>query len=118
MTRKSFTTVERVLEFDIDGEAFRTIPAVPAGLMLDLSGAGAAAATNGFLAAVLDPESCTRFEARLRDKDRPIDGPTLKAVIDWLSEELADRPFELPSGSPGGPVPTGTSSTDGASSAG
>lgn len=116
---KSYTTAKNPIEFDIDGEPFTTIPAVPAGLMLDLTDIdGGKETMEQFFADVLDEDSHARFTARLRDKSNPIDQPTLMQVMKDLSEEISGgtRPFELPSGSPDGSEPTSTSSTESAPS--
>lgn len=116
---KSYTTAKNPIPFDIDGEQFTTIPAVPAGLMLDLTDIdGGKETMETFFETVLDEDSHARFTARLRDKTNPIDQPTLMKVMKDLSEEIAggDRPFELPSGSPDGSAPTSPSSTESAPS--
>lgn len=53
MTTLSYTTVKKPIDFDIDGEKFTTVPAVAAGLILDLAAMDNATSTNAFFAAVL-----------------------------------------------------------------
>lgn len=115
---KSYVTHRKVVEFEIDGEVFRTIAAVPAGLILDLSKFGTnREATEGFFEAVLDDESLPRFMARYRSRTNPIDTATMNKLVEDLQEDLTNRPTELPSGSPAGSAPTVPSSTDGAATA-
>ena len=76
MTRE-FTTAAKSIDFTIDGEKFSTVPAIPAGLVLDLAGLEGRGAIDGFLSTVLEPDSWERFSARLRDRDRPITPETL-----------------------------------------
>lgn len=109
---KSYTTTKKVIEFEVDGEQFRTIPSVPAGLIFDLGALGTnREATEGFFEAVLDEESFPRFMARYRDKTNPIDMATVNKIIEDLQEDVTNRPTELSSGSPAGSSPTTGSST-------
>ena len=107
-----FTTNRKVIEFTVDEEPFRTIPAIPAFALLDMSAQDRGREQIGyFLKEVLDEDSATRFAARLESRENPIDTETLKAVMDYLIEEITGRPTGQPSDSPDGSQTPGTSPT-------
>ena len=60
---------------------------------------------------VLVPEDWPRFQARLRDRDRPVSLPMMVDVASWLLETYTQRPLEMPSSSGNGQSNTGTKST-------
>lgn len=69
------------------------------------------AAVVGFLAAVLTPDSATRFHALVNDRRKLVDLNELANVLTWLSEEYTGGPTGAPSSSSTGGAATG----DGAS---
>ena len=85
----SFTTKPRpVIVFDVDGEEFKARGVAPVGLLLDVNTTTTARvpAMLAFVEKVLEPDSATRFTARLRDPEHPIDGETFGAVLTFLLE--------------------------------
>lgn len=122
---KRFTTRRKAVEFYVDDDLFRGIPALPALHALELTKMhGVLKSSDG--ADKLDPilyvfsqfmedESYKRFEARLSDKSNPIDLRTLMDVIQWiLGEGYGLRPTQRPSPSGTGSIDSGTASTGGA----
>lgn len=107
--------------FDVDGEEFTAIPAMPATASLALvalteagSNAEKAQATLGILDELLLPESAERFAARMRGGAHPISLEDALAVVGWLLPEVSGRPTVGASPSQPGSSTPGPSSTDGA----
>lgn len=116
---KDFTKARKRLQFKIDDDVFEASPAVPAEVLMDFATQFVGTdpenasvdkqleAFRSVLGLVLLEESLARFNARLRDRARPIDISQVEDVITWLFEEYGLRPTELPSPSstgPSGPV--------------
>lgn len=145
--RKSFQSAAQraggqPLEFDVDGETFYALPAMPGMATLDMaamaeSGTNAerARAIMGILDSVLLPESATRFAHRMRGArprrpdevtdEHPAEEPVsvspitvedASSIVRWLVSEAyhVGRPTDGPSLSQPGSSTTGPSSTDGA----
>lgn len=109
-----------------DDETFRCRSECPAGNLLDLAQAlggkvtvdEQALAFHTFMAAVILPEDWPKFEARLRDPERPISLPMMVEVATWLLETYTARPLEMRLPSEDGASNTGKNSTGGTRSKG
>lgn len=122
---KDFSKARKRLQFRIDDDVFEAASAVPADVLIDytMEFAGLDPAKvpieqqlkvfRSVLELTLLPESLTRFTARMRDRENPIEMDQIDSVITWLFEEYGLRPTESPSDSSDGqPAPaTGTSLT-------
>jgi len=123
---KRFTTRRKPVEFYVDDDLFRGVPALPAMHALELTrmhselqaaeGKGKLDILMGVFSSFLEDASYERFAQRLQDKSNPIDLGTLMDVIQWiLGEGYGLRPTQKPSPSePGSAASTGHTSTDGA----
>lgn len=115
------------IEFDIAGvtrdgepwvESFEALPAMPAGLLADIADGLLLPIPKmaAFMINLLEPDSATRFEALIRDKDRLIRDVDLAAITNRLLEEMTGRPPAPSVDLPGGAGNTGTTSTGGSPS--
>lgn len=122
---RDFSRKRKRLNFTVDGEEFEATPGLPGDIYAEFVTIYTSTsegktyqeqhdALKQALSLVLLDESWARFEARLRDKTRPIDDDQMSDVVLWLLEEYANRPTQpsQPS-SDGQPAPeSGTSSTE------
>jgi hypothetical protein len=121
---KKFTRSRNLdwIEFEIDGEVFKIATVAPAMAVLDVAAVNEAKDLDKlriimeFLDVVLEPDSATRFAARLKSQENPITIEQCSDVAVWAMEDLftTDRPTTAPSPSPNGSETTGPSTTDGA----
>lgn len=95
--------------FDLAGETFHCVSALPAGLVTDFLSAAtddnvgvqAGALLDILKAAVVDAD-LPRFERLVRSKDKPIPLETLGQLVEWLVGELSGYPTVPPSSSADG----------------
>jgi hypothetical protein len=121
MARKDFTKQREEIVFDIAPDTFRAAPAIPAGVMIDaaakMDGIEKAtleeqgAAFSDVLKMCLDEESFERFEARMHDRESPIDLPQVMEVVMWLFEEYGLRPTTPSAPSSDSPSDQGSGTT-------
>lgn len=122
---KDFSRPRERVAFTIDGDTFEAAPAIPAEILAefatryeDAGEAEGAKAQYQMLVTVLDlvlvPDSCALLQARMRDRERPVDLDQLNDIVIWLMEQYGLRPTQpSPSSSDGQPPPEpGTSSTE------
>jgi hypothetical protein len=122
---RDFSKKRKDITFRVDEDVFQAARGVPAEVLLDFArefaGMDVSAtvdqqlkAFRSLLDVVLLPESLERFNARMRDRENPIEIDQVEDIVTWLMEEYGLRPTEAPSSSPDGrsvPVP-GMSLTD------
>jgi hypothetical protein len=127
---RDFSKQRKDISFRVDDDVFHAARGVPAEVLLDFASEFAGMETSAtvdqqlkafrsMLEVVLVPQSLTRFNARMRDRENPIEIDQVEDIVTWLMEQYGLRPTELPSPSPAGqpgPVPGTTSmaSTPGA----
>lgn len=121
---RDFTKKRDDIMFRVDDDIFYAARGVPAEVLMDFATqfSGMSLETpvdeqlkafRGVFELVLLPESLMRFNARMRDRENPIEIDQVEQIITWLMEKYGLRPTELPSNSPsgqGGPV-SGITST-------
>mgnify|MGYP003343442515 CR=1 FL=1 len=97
----SESVTKEKLSFKLYDEEFECIPALPGKTLLDFAaisasedGGESAKAITGFFEKVLLPESYERFEKLAEDPDRIVSVETLAKIIEFLIEELTDRPTQ------------------------
>jgi hypothetical protein len=110
--------------FTADGDTFQTVPAVAALLIGEVVAKIQAAegleakieSVTEFFDITLVDRSAALMKERLRSKDNPIDLAQALDIVNYLVEEIAQRPTEPSQSSSGGSATeaTGTPSTDGA----
>lgn len=117
--------VQTPVTFELDGDSFTAVPAIPGAKLLDFiadadsnDGGRASQALVDFMESVIVPEDRERFTALIRDEDRVIEIELLAEICEWLVGEYAQRPTESPSASFAGPPSSGSGSTVTASSVG
>lgn len=122
---RDFSRKRKRLNFTIDGEEFEAAPGLPGDIYAEFvtiySSTGETEtyqeqhdALKRALSLVLLDESYERFQARLRDKTRPIDDDQMSDVVIWLLGEYGNRPTQPSQPSSDGPASpeSGTSSTE------
>ena len=89
------------LSFKIHGEEFECVTALPGKTLLNFAavsssedGAESAKAISYFFEKVLVPESYARFEVLTDDPNRLVTVENLAQIIEFLIEELTDRPTQ------------------------
>ena len=121
---RDFTKKRDDISFRVDDDMFHAARGVPADVLMDFATqfSGMSLSTpvdeqlkafRGVLELVLLPESLQLFNARMRDRENPIEIDQVEQIITWLMEKYGLRPTEPSSDSPpgqDGPVP-GTTST-------
>ena len=120
---KSKPQVVTPVTFELDGEKFTALPAIPGAKLLDFirdadsgDGGRAAQALVDFLQDVIVEEDRDRFAELIRDERRPIEIALIAEICEWLVGEYAVRPTEAPKPSPAGRSRSGRGSTVTASS--
>lgn len=121
---RDFSRKRKRLNFTIDGEEFEAAPGLPGDIYAEFVTTYTSTgdtdtyqqqhdALKQALALVLLDESYERFQARLRDKTRPIEDAQMSDVVLWLLEEYAGRPTQPSPDSSDGPASpaSGTPST-------
>lgn len=105
--------------FVLGGEQFECIKLPILGDELDAvadnTGNLAQALVDSIKRNLIDDDARARFDALLRRKDDPIDGPAIQEVRDYLNEQYTGRPTTRSNGSSAGPQTTGSNSTGPAS---
>lgn len=111
--------------FVIDGYVYECTAILPAGATRDLARLARLHGTDNvismievlgdFMDAVMLPECAKEFAARIRDPEHPIDDNQIGEIVVWLIREYGGRPTSPPLSSSDGRIPTGSTSTDGAS---
>lgn len=111
MSQKSFTTRQKQVDFDIDGEMFFLRPGIAAGQMFEASALkGKMDAASGDpdsnagkvlmseLANIFEADSFQRFESRFWGKDAegnpvpmPVDLVTFNEIIEWVFGEALGK---------------------------
>jgi hypothetical protein len=122
---RDFSRTRKRLNFTIDGETFEAAAGLPGDIYAEFVttyNSTQEAETyqevhdslKRALSIVLLDESYERFQARLRDKTRPIDDDQASDVVIWLMEEYGMRPTQPSQPSSDGPASpeSGTSSTE------
>lgn len=122
---RDFSRKRKRLNFTVDGDTFEAAAGLPGDIYAEFvtiySSTSEAAtyqeqhnALKRALSLVLLDESWERFDARLRDKTRPIDDDQMSDVVIWLLEEYSNRPTQPSQPSSDGPASpeSGTSSTE------
>jgi len=101
-------------------EVFTTLPAMPAGLLVDIAEAEMMPIPKfaSFMAGLLLPPDAERFDALIRDKDRLIRDVDLAVIVDRVLGAMTGRPSSPSVVSPGGVSNTGITSTGGLPSPG
>ena len=110
MTKQFSTPTRDNLDFDVDDNKFWAIGVAPASVLTNVgviagkddAGAEVLGMLDEFFQTVLVDDSYALFSERLKSKTKPIPFTTMMEVFEWLVEEYAGRPTELPSGSPAG----------------
>jgi len=109
--------------FELDGEEFTAVPAIPGAKLLDFiadadsdDGGRASQALIDFMESVIVPDDRERFSALIRDEDRVIEIELLAEICEWLVGEYAARPTESSKPSASGSKRSGRGSTETASS--
>jgi hypothetical protein len=113
---RDFTKKRQDISFRVDDDIFHAARGVPAEVLLDFAAkfsgmettasvADQLQAFRAMLDVVLLPESLERFNARMRDRENPIEIDQVEDIVSWLMEQYGLRPTEpsspSPSGSPG-----------------
>lgn len=103
MKYREFTTPEITVSeadynrFKLLGQEYHCRPEVPAGILLDLAGAGGQNADSipalmNFFEAAIVPEDFERFQKAIRDPKTVVPIGTLTEIVNWLAEIYSDRP--------------------------
>lgn len=94
------------LSFKLHGEEFHCWPNLQGSVLLELAvgtsdqdGGAAVRTMTEFFDSALMPESLTRFNTLLKDKEKIVSVETLAEITSWLVEEYSERPTQEPSGS-------------------
>jgi hypothetical protein len=122
---KDFTKKRKRLDFTIDGDYFEAATVLPGDVFAEfVTLYNGTVGTDTYqqqhdllkqmLQTALLPDSWTRFEKRLKDKQHPIDDDQMSDVALWLLEEYGMRPTQPSQPSSDGPAgpESGTSSTE------
>jgi hypothetical protein len=109
---KDFSKARKPIEFEIDGDRFDCVPAIPAQTMMDMTAEFSAMDDNDptqaikammtVLGQLLLPASFALFEQRMKSQEKPIEFPQVNEVIMWLFGEYGMRPTEQSSDSADG----------------
>ncbi len=101
---KSFTRDRHPIEFEIDGEKFDAVQAIPADVLMDMTNGfqnmdeGDTKASINAMLTVLEkfllPNSFRRFRERMGSQEQPIELPQVEEVVLWLMEQYGMRPTE------------------------
>lgn len=123
---RSFHTKSPV-PFEIDGEQFTVVAAIPAAELADLYDLQQSIAGEGkelreqlegiksILSRAMVGDSWERFEPKMSDRQNPVDFSLLLEITNWLSGEVwTARPTQSPTPSTESPESSGETSTDGA----
>lgn len=123
---KVFTSKPKVqtpVTFELDGEKFTAVPAIPGAKLLDFiadadsdDGGRASQALVDFMQGVIIEQDRDRFAALIRDEERVVEIETLAEICEWLVGEYAARPTESPKPPAAGRSRSGRGSTATASS--
>lgn len=123
---KVFTSKPKVqtpVTFELDGEQFTAVPAIPGAKLLDFiadadsdDGGRASQALIDFMESVIVEDDRERFTTMIRDEARVIEIELLAEICEWLVGEYATRPTEPSKSSASGPRKSGRGSTATASS--
>lgn len=121
---KDFSKKRKDIVFRVDDDTFHAARGVPADVLMDFAGEFSNIATDAtvdqqlkafrsLLEVVLLPESLEQFNARMRDRENPIEIDQVEDIVTWLMEQYGLRPTEVPLSLPDGlPAPgLGTTST-------
>lgn len=121
---KDFSRPPRQVKFQVGGQSYEALPALPIGLAMDLAslaqtlGTGDVTSKIGAMwelfEALLQDDGGQRFKQQAYDKRDPLDLPQTLNVMNWLLEVYGLRPTGPSSDSSTGSTDTDTSSTDGA----
>ncbi len=89
------------ISFKLHGEDFYCVSAIPGKVLLkfaaasaDDDGAASAQAMESFFEKVMLPESYERFVSLAEDTERVVSVETLGEIVEWLVEELTNRPTQ------------------------
>jgi hypothetical protein len=109
---KSFTRERRPIEFEIDGDKFDAVRAIPADTLMEMTnqfaamdgedGVESVKAMMTVLEQFLMPASFKHFRERMGSREAPIEFPQVQDVIFWLLEQYGMRPTQQSSDSADG----------------
>lgn len=109
---KDFTKKKKVVQFAFDGEVYRCYPGLaPEGLQDlvrfadDITAENAMKSLHGFFDVVMNEENARKIQAKLRDKESPLEIDVATDMMLWILEQFGLRPTQSsPDSSTGSPT--------------